>query len=246
MARGRRPRGGLPRARRGRGSPPPDLIDGILAQVGRERQLRKRRQRRRRVGRSILATAAAALFVAIGFFALPPLISPGPPLEQVTFSETAAGVEAHANLIAHTWGTETKLVASGLRDGQTYKVALVSGDGALVPSGAFIGTGESPMECNLNAPLLREDVAGLEVRSANGELMLYAELPEDAPSAGQESPLAVFVLGAVGPTPRRRASRNLRRSPPSAASPKKTPRRSSALPASGRGRLRGRPARRSR
>ena len=59
-----------------------------------------------------------------------------------------------------------------------------------MPSGAFTGTGESPVECTLNAPLLREDVAGLEVRSANGDLMLYAEVPEDAPSAGRESPLA--------------------------------------------------------
>ena len=173
-------------------APPPGLIGGILVQVGRERQLRKRRQRRCRVGRSILA-AVAATFVAIGFFALPPLISPGPPFERVAFSETAAGVDADANLVAHTSGTETKLVASGLRDGQTYKVALVGGDGTLVPSGAFIGTGESPVECNLNAPLLREDVAGLEVRSANGDLMLYAEVPEDAPSAGRESPLAELL-----------------------------------------------------
>ena len=59
-----------------------------------------------------------------------------------------------------------------------------------MPSGAFTGTGESPVECTLNAPLLREDVAGLEVRSANGDLMLYAEVPEDAPSAGREWPLA--------------------------------------------------------
>ncbi len=136
----------------------------------------------------------------------PPLISPGPPLEPVAFSEVAAGVEA--GLISPTRGIETRLVASRLPDGRTYGVTLVSGDGTLVPSGAFSGTADSPVECNLNAPLLRQDVAGLKVRSANVELMLYAELPEDAPSA-ERSPSLAALLSQEDPrlrgTPRKRA-----------------------------------------
>lgn len=106
----------------------------------------------------------------------PPLISPGPPLEPVAFSEVAAGVEA--GLISPTRGIETRLVASRLPDGRTYGVTLVSGDGTLVPSGAFSGTADSPVECNLNAPLLRQDVAGLKVRSANVELISTPSSPK--------------------------------------------------------------------
>ena len=159
--------------------PPADLIDGVIAQVDRERQLHRRRQRRRWFGRSALAAAATALFVAIGFFVLPQLLAPGVPLEPVAFSEVAPGVEAEADLIAHTWGTETRLVASGLEEDQTYRVVLRSEDGARVPSGAFIGTGNEPMECNLNAALLREDATRLVVRAADGELVLSADLSEN-------------------------------------------------------------------
>ena len=176
--------------------PPADLIDGVIAQVGRERQLQRRRQRRRWFGRSALAAAAAALFVAIGFFVLPQILAPEVPLEPVAFSEVAPGVEAEADLIAHTWGTETKLVASGLEDGQTYRVMLRGEDGARVPSGAFIGTGNEPVECNLNAALLREDATRLVVRTADGELVLSADLSENPQSAHRNPSLAgIFPPG---------------------------------------------------
>ena len=72
--------------------------------------------------------------------------------------------------------------SSGLKKGQTYRVILLSEDGEEVPSGAFIGTGSEPVECNLNAALLRENAIGLVVRSANGEVMLRADLSESAGS----------------------------------------------------------------
>ena len=169
---------------------PADLIDGVIAQVDRERQFHRRRQRRRWFGRSALAAAAAALFVAIGFFVLPQILAPEVPLEPVAFSEVSPGVEAEADLIAHTWGTETRLIASGLNDGQTYRVMLRSEDGDRVPSGAFIGTGDEPVECNLNAALLREDATKLVVRAADGELVLSADLSENPQSAHQNPSLA--------------------------------------------------------
>lgn len=187
--------------------PPADLIDGVIAQVDRERQLHRRRQRRRRFGRSALAAAAAALFVAIGFFVLPPLLAPDVPLEPVAFSEVPPGVEAEADLISHTWGTETRLIASGLNDGQTYSVMLRSEDGDRVPSGAFIGTGDEPVECNLNAALLREDATRLTVRAADGELVLSADLSENPQSANRNPSLAATFprpdLWEGGPETRR-------------------------------------------
>lgn len=93
---------------------------------------------RRLVSRPALAVAASLLIVVAGFALYPRLFAPRVPIEPVAFSETAPGVEAEANLIDHTWGTETILVVSGLEDGETYKLTLRNEDGASVPSGAFI------------------------------------------------------------------------------------------------------------
>lgn len=126
------------------------------------------------------------MLVAVGLFAVVPEVT-GPPMEPVAFSEAPAGVEAEASLIDHTWGTETVLVASGLEDGETYRLTLRDEDGEAVPSGAFIGTGERPLECRMNAALLREDATGLEVRTAEGELVLEADLPEGPPDQAATS-----------------------------------------------------------
>ncbi len=166
--------------------PPVDLLERTLSRVGQARRTEDELRRLRRNGlirRAALATVAAALLVAIGLFALVPKIT-GPPLEPVAFSEVPAGVEAEANLIDHTWGTETILVVSGLEDGETYRLTLRDEDGEAVPSGAFIGTGEQPVECRMNAALLREEATGLEVRTAEGDLVLGADLPEKTPDQG--------------------------------------------------------------
>ena len=163
--------------------PPADLLERTLSRVEQARRFGdelRRRRRNRLIGRSAFASAAAALLIAIGSFALIPKIA-GPPMEPVAFSETPPGVEAEASLIDHTWGTETVLVASGLEDGETYELSLRDEDGGAVPSGAFIGTGERPLECRMNAALLREEATGLEVRTAGGDLVLEADLPEEAP-----------------------------------------------------------------
>jgi hypothetical protein len=166
--------------------PPADLLERTLSRVGQARRTEdelRRKRRNRLIRRAAFAAVAVALLVAIGLFALVPKIT-GPPLEPVAFSEAPAGVEAEANLIDHTWGTETILVVSGLEDGETYRLTLRDEDGEAVPSGAFIGTGEQPVECRMNAALLREEATGLEVRTAEGDLVLGADLPEKTPDQG--------------------------------------------------------------
>ena len=167
-----------------RSEPPADLEERIFARIEWARVEDQVGQRRRRRVRQALLTSAAALLVVVAGLALyPRFFMPTVPIEPVAFSETAPGIEADASLIAHTRGTEIRLVASGLEDGQTYTVALLNEGGDRVPSGTFIGTSGRPVECNLNAALLRPDVSGLEVRGAGDELLLYAELPEQARGA---------------------------------------------------------------
>jgi hypothetical protein len=91
-----------------------------------------------------------------------------------------------------------------LRDGQTYRVTLVSEDGKRVNSGTFIGIGDKPLRCTFNAALLREDADRLEVRTPGGKLVFFAKLPEDpAPAEKQVKPEA---NGSGGGTPHKESS----------------------------------------
>lgn len=165
--------------------PPAGLLERTLSRVEGARRSEEGSRRNRLVRRSAFA-AAAILLVAVGLLALVPRLT-GPPLEPVAFSEAPPGVEAEANLIDHTWGTETVLVVSGLEEGETYRLLLRDEDGGAAPSGAFVGTGDKPIECRMNAALLREEATGLEVRTAGGDLVLEADLPERTPDQAATS-----------------------------------------------------------
>jgi putative zinc finger protein len=165
--------------------PPGDLEESTLAPIlGR---IHRGRRRQRRLGWSGLA-AAAVCVVAIGLAGFTWLLEPAVALvEPVPFS-VAPGVEVEGNLIAHDSGTEIRLIVAGLRDGQTYRVTLVSEDGERVNSGTFIGIGDKPLRCTFNAALLREEADRLEVRTPGGELVFFAKLPEE-PVAVRDWPL---------------------------------------------------------
>jgi len=165
--------------------PPGDLEELTLAPILGE--IHRARRRRRRSRWSALA-AAAVCVVAIGLAGFVGLLEPAVALvEPVPFS-VAPGMEVEGNLIAHAWGTEIRLIVAGLRDGQTYRLTLVSEDGERVNAGTFIGIGDKPLKCTFNAALLRKDAARLEVRTPGGELVFFAKLPEE-PVAVRDWPL---------------------------------------------------------
>jgi hypothetical protein len=165
--------------------PPGDLEESTLAPILGE--IHRRRRRRGRSRWSVLA-AAAVCVVAIGLAGFTWLLEPAVALvEPIPFS-VAPGVEVEGNLLAHAWGTEIRLVVAGLRDGQTYRVTLVSEDGERVNSGTFIGIGDKTLRCTFNAALLRKEADRLEVRTPGGELVFFAKLPEE-PVAVRDWPL---------------------------------------------------------
>ena len=157
--------------------PPADLQERTLSLIGHARnsELARRRQRRQR---SALAAVAAVLLVAVGLLVVWPQFS-APPQEPLAFSEVAGGVEAEGSLIPHTWGTEASLLIEGLDEGRNYRAAFTTSDGSEVPAGTFIGTEAQPVDCNLNAAVLRENATQLEVRTMEGELIFEADLPEE-------------------------------------------------------------------
>ncbi|WP_161937879.1 hypothetical protein [Serinicoccus chungangensis] len=142
---------------------------------------------RARPGRRALFGLAAAGLVATGAVGQDVVrrLRPGTPegdpgtlgaLERATVQDTASGAEVDLGVIAHTWGTETVWVVDGAQPGEVYDVVLVDRSGGRTGSGSFLGT-RDPLDCEMNAAVLREDVAEVLVVTAGGQVWARAALP---------------------------------------------------------------------
>lgn len=103
--------------------------------------------------------------------------SPAPPAPvqeavSVQVPPSQSGVTATAGLINHTWGTEVKLVETGLPAGGVYSAYVVMTDGTEVPAGTFVGIGAGPVTCNLQSFVLRDRAQRFEVRDRQGGVVI--------------------------------------------------------------------------
>jgi hypothetical protein len=219
--------------------PPEELEELTLAPIFGE--IHRARRRRGQYRWSALA-AAAICVVAIGLAGFTWLLEPAVALvEPVPFS-VAPGMEVEGNLIKHASGTEIRLVVSGLRDGQTYRVTLVGEDGERVYAGTFIGTGDKPLSCTFTAALLRKEADRLEVRTPGGELVFFAKLPEEPRVAVRDWPLIGILPWAdpglqnetMGSSGSESTEGPTREKPKDAGSVGGTPRKGSSLESGGK------------
>ncbi|PPI40348.1 MULTISPECIES: hypothetical protein [unclassified Rathayibacter] len=170
--------------------PSPELRSRVAALAGerpeRGESARAPRRRAPRL-RAVLAVAAAAALLVVGGVAGAALRSAeerpvaGPPgtlgaVEAIAFEERTAGVTLDGSLVAHTWGTETILRGTGFALGESYDLVLVTGSGERLPSGSFLGS-SAELDCEMNAAVLRESVAAVEITDAGGALVASAALP---------------------------------------------------------------------
>ncbi|PPF67626.1 hypothetical protein [Rathayibacter sp. AY1E6] len=170
--------------------PSPELRSRVAALAGeRPERAESARAPRRRAPRrrAVLAVAAAAALLVVGGVAGAALRSAeerpvaGPPgtlgaVEAIAFEERTAGVTLDGSLVAHTWGTETILRGTGFALGESYDLVLVTGSGERLPSGSFLGS-SAELDCEMNAAVLRESVAAVEITDAGGALVASAALP---------------------------------------------------------------------
>ena len=196
--------GGLPSAIRGVGGwqeaePSGELVrrigaiadgrgEAATADADRPVDLDERRaDRGSRSRRTALLIAGAAACLALGaaggaFLATPRAdVATGPAgtlgaVEDVTFAGAPAGVDVTGDVVAHTWGTETLLTVDGLTVGDSYSVVVLDAAGGEHASGTMLGSAV-PIDCRLNADVLREDAASVEIRDAAGDRVAVAELP---------------------------------------------------------------------
>ena len=129
--------------------------------------------------------AAACVAVGAGGVLLGQPNVPGPPtgppgtlgaIEQISFSGEPSGVDIDGSLIAHTWGTETILNMTGLTDAVAYNVVLVTVAGESLDSGSFLGSTVA-IDCEMNAAVMRQAVASVEIHDESGTIVAKAQLP---------------------------------------------------------------------
>lgn len=163
-----------------RDEPPADLEHAVVAAtIGSRRPTPWR-------SRFGLAAAAVAL-VAVGSVGtvVVDAVTGGPPEgppgtlgahEPVTFESSSDGAQVGAELVAHTWGTEAVLEVEGLEEGTSYQVVFLDEEGRQRSAGAFLGSAV-PIDCRVNAAVLREDVRELLITTADGQVVRTADLP---------------------------------------------------------------------
>lgn len=139
---------------------------------------------RRRPAVLVLAAAACvALGAGLGLVVPAALDAPpsGPPgtlgaTETVDFTGEPSGARVDGELVAHTWGTETLLEIDGVEVGDDYRVVVIDLAGEEHDSGTFIGS-TATVVCRMNAAVLREEVAAVEIRDSAGAPVAVAEVP---------------------------------------------------------------------
>jgi hypothetical protein len=142
-----------------------------------------RARRRRRWPFVAAAAACLAVGLAVGA-ALPGVLGTppsGPPgtlgaIEAVDLDGEPDGTTIDADLVAHTWGTEAVLDATGLEIGAVYSIVMIAADGTEHSAGAMLGS-DVPIHCRVNAAVLREDVVAIEIRDADSIPIAAADLP---------------------------------------------------------------------
>lgn len=152
-------------------------VDAVLARIAADRRRARRSAQR---WQAAVASAACLAVLAAGLVTATALSNrqPAVPMEGVPVQAlpAAGDVSARADLVAHTWGVEIKLTATGLAPGQPYTVQVRTTGGAVVDAGAFLGTGDRTLLCNLNASVLRPDAASFAVLDRRGTPVLSAQL----------------------------------------------------------------------
>jgi hypothetical protein len=131
-----------------------------------------------------LVALGAAACIAIGAGGMQPR-EPSPPagppgtlgaMEEIAFTGEPTGVSVDGTVVAHTWGTETILSITGLTEADPYDVVLVTVDGDSLNSGSFLGS-SVPIDCQMNAAVMRAAVASVEIQDASGTVVASADLP---------------------------------------------------------------------
>lgn len=136
-------------------------------------------QLRRSVRRWQVATAAAvvAAAVAIGALLVPGAQPPEPVVVELRpATADTVQVDGTARAYAWEWGTTVEIQVSGLPERSRYEIWVVDADGHREPVGTWGPTGDGAATVRSASAVQREHLASIEVRDADGQLLLGGDL----------------------------------------------------------------------
>jgi anti-sigma-K factor RskA len=151
--------------------PPVQLAAQVVDRVADER----RRGRRRRRQRTLALAAAAAVVVALGLGGLFALQRDHTSAATTVSFPRGAEATGHAELERHDEGTQVRLVASGLDDGDWYWLWLTGDSGERVSAGTFRGTG-AEVDVTLTSALPLDATRRIWVTDDDDKVVLDAHI----------------------------------------------------------------------
>jgi hypothetical protein len=159
-----------------------DHVDGLsqppreLGEMVRDRIAGLRAERRRRVTRRAVFSAAAAMLVAAAVLALVfTLPTSGTTPTRVVFPTSSVGADGRATLYSHKAGTQVALHASGLHDGDYYWLWLTGDDGDRIAAGTFQGSRNS-IDVTMTAAIPLDEARRIWVTDAHNEVVLDTQV----------------------------------------------------------------------
>ncbi|HEU4392317.1 MAG TPA: zf-HC2 domain-containing protein [Solirubrobacterales bacterium] len=144
--------------------PSPELGKRVVATIGSEGRV-DRRRRRWRLGLALAgATATAAAVLAL---AVLPRGDGGGPVQHVEFRSLPAGTKIYATLEPHAYGTEIHMYVKGVRSGTLCRVYLRGPRGERVPAGTFTYRWGDDSAATLSSALDLSRTRAIGVRAGN-------------------------------------------------------------------------------
>jgi anti-sigma factor RsiW len=145
-------------------TPPPSLVDQVVATIRAER--RKSRRRHLRLGLAFSGTTAAVAAAALAIFVLPGGSS-STPEQHVAFSSLPPGLHIAATLEPHAYGTEIHMYVKGASSGTLCRVFVRGPNGVRQSAGSFRYRWGDDSDAVLSAALDLSRTKALGVRVGN-------------------------------------------------------------------------------
>lgn len=118
----------------------------------------------------------AALAAAVLLLGVARLATAGPTGGESVVTATVATIDATTAVVDRPWGVEVRLTLDGTRPGEGYEVTVSDQAGGRVAVGSFAGE-DGPVRFTGTAAVTRDELAGVRVTDASGDVVLRAELP---------------------------------------------------------------------
>ncbi|MDH4111715.1 MAG: zf-HC2 domain-containing protein [Actinomycetota bacterium] len=156
---------------------PPEMLDGVLTRIDRERGEQRRRRRRSLVVRVAAIAATVSVLLGLAVLVVESRSSGPSNVHVVVLAGSAPGISGEAVVHEDPRSTWVELTTSGLSTGESYAVWLEEiGSGERSPMGTFTGV-DGDLYISLYSTLPRDRAAKIGVSAPDGVTVLEGTIP---------------------------------------------------------------------